>query len=185
MIFILSIDIHKVKKTIKSLETLNIHDYKVINGRRDLIPKQHNIPWVFNNVIIPQALSKGEDIWYIEEGVILNKTFLDYYHTPIPVNDRPYWVGYTKKLYKTVVGSKVIAFPYQLLQTGFKVLPMGHFDWILASKHNPLVVESKKASNGKTRIPKNLCFKLLCGMSSNFGTKHPIDVIDESNCYLE
>lgn len=185
MIFILSIDKSKTQKTIESLENLGICDYQVINGRRDLIPKQHNIPWVFNNNIIPQALSSGEDLWYIEEGVLLNETFLDFYQTPLPVNDRPYWIGYTKKLYNTVVGSKVVAFPLALLEKGFQVLPLGHMDYILYKHHRPLLEQWTKSKNGKSHIPKKLCFKLLCGMSSNFGTKHPKDLIDESTYYLE
>lgn len=185
MIYILSIDYHKLKKTIESLENLGISDYKVINGRRDLLPKQHNVPWVFNNKIIPQALSSGEDLWYIEEGVLLNETFLDFYQTPLPVDDRPYWIGYTKKLSNNVVGSKIVAFPLALLKNGFRVLPLGHFDYILYKHHRPLLEEWTISKNGKSRIPKKLCFTLLSGMSSNFGTKHPIDVLDEEHYYLE
>lgn len=185
MIFILSIDKCKTQKTIESLENLGICDYQVVNGRRDLIPKQHNVPWVFNNKIIPQAIKHEADLWYIEEGVLLNQTFLDFYQTPLPVDDRPYWIGYTKKLSNNVVGAKIIAFPKALLEKGFQVLPMGHFDYILYKHHRPLLEEWTVSKNGKSRIPKRLCFKLLCGMPSNFNTKHPKDVIDEEHYYLE
>ena len=185
MIFILSIDNNKVKKTIESLEKLGISDYKVINGRRDLLPKQHNIPWVFNNKIIPQAIKHEADLWYIEEGVLLNETFKDFYQTPLPVNDRPYWIGYLKKKYNTVVGTKVVAFPLELLKTGFQIKPLGHMDYILYNYHKPLLEEWTKSRNGKSRIPKRLCFSMLCGMPSSFNTKYPIDVIDEEHYYLE
>ena len=185
MIFVLSIDKYKTQKTIESLENLGICDYQVVNGRRDLIPKQHNETWVFNKKIIPKAIELGTDLWFIEEGVLLNETFKDFYQTPLPVDDRPYWIGYTKKLFNSVVGSKVVAFPKALLEKGFQVLPMGHFVYILYKYHRPLIEEWTKSKNGKSRIPKRLCFKLLCGMPSPYGTKHPIDVIDEEHYYLE
>ena len=175
-IYIPYLDKEMVEQSVKSIRELGIqNEIHLIDGR---VPPELNIPrsklcsWVFKNRILPMTTG---GFFYTEEGVKWVKNPIVDFKGKI--YNRPIHIGWTKELSDYTVGSKLVYFPknisVDLKDNGFK---LQHLDRMIRGL-NPIRGEYTLASNRKTKIPKELYFRLF-KKTSSFGTKHNIDLYE-------